>query len=105
MTTEQDTDEIPGAVATEFLALAVLAAHASAALAATMAAMSAEVEAAQLRQALESRDVIGQAKGILMERRKISADEAFSVLRPASQSLNVKLAQVAQTFVDRRAEI
>lgn len=83
----------------------VLAAHASAALAATMAATSAEVEAAQLRQALQSRDVIGQAKGILMERRKITADEAFEVLRSASQALNVKLAQVAQTFVERRAEI
>jgi hypothetical protein len=83
----------------------VLAAHASAALAATLAATSAELEAAQLRQALQSRDVIGQAKGILMERRKISADEAFEVLRSASQSLNVKLAQVAQTLVERRADI
>ncbi|GAA2568507.1 GAF and ANTAR domain-containing protein [Pseudonocardia hydrocarbonoxydans] len=83
----------------------VLAAHASTALAATMAATSAELEAAQLRQALESRDVIGQAKGILMERRKIGADEAFGVLRSASQALNVKLAQVAKTLVDRRTEV
>ncbi|WP_226363491.1 ANTAR domain-containing protein [Pseudonocardia abyssalis] len=83
----------------------VLAAHASTALAATMAATSAELESAQLRQALHSRDVIGQAKGILMERRKIGSDEAFDVLRTASQSLNVKLAQVAQTLVDHRAEV
>ena len=83
----------------------VLAAHASTALAATMASTSAELEAAQLRQALKSRDVIGQAKGILMERRKIDADEAFEVLRSASQALNVKLAQVAQTLVERRSEI
>ena len=64
-----------------------------------------ELEVAQLRQALQSRDVIGQAKGILMERRGISADEAFDVLRRASQSLNIKLTTVAQTLVDRRAEI
>ena len=83
----------------------MLAAHASTALAATMAATSAELESAQLRQALQSRDVIGQAKGILMERRKITADEAFDVLRSASQTLNVKLAQVAQTLVDHRAEV
>lgn len=83
----------------------ILAAHASTALAATMASTSAELELAQLRQALESRDVIGQAKGILMERRKIGSDEAFEVLRGASQALNVKLAQVAQTLVERRAEI
>jgi ANTAR domain/GAF domain len=83
----------------------ILAAHASTALAGTVASTTAELEAAQLRQALQSRDVIGQAKGILMERRGISADDAFDVLRRASQSLNIKLATVAQTLVDRRAEI
>ncbi len=82
----------------------VLAAHASTALGATMAHTAAELELAQLRRAISSRDVIGQAKGILMERRGVSADEAFDVLRRTSQALNVKLAQVAQTLVDRRAE-
>ncbi|WP_098961165.1 ANTAR domain-containing protein [Pseudonocardia sp. N23] len=83
----------------------VLAAHASTALAATKATTAAELEVAQIKQALASRDVIGQAKGILMERRGISAAEAFDVLRSASQSLNVKLAQVAETLVSRRAEL
>jgi hypothetical protein len=83
----------------------VLAAHASTALAATLASSAAELETAQLRQALQSRDVIGQAKGILMERRGISADEAFTVLRTASQSLNVKLTQVAQTLVEHRGDL
>lgn len=83
----------------------VLAAHASTALATTMACTEAELQAAQLREALDTRDVIGQAKGILMQRRKISSDEAFDVLRSASQSLNVKLTEVARTLVDRRAEI
>jgi AmiR/NasT family two-component response regulator len=70
-----------------------------------MASSSAELESAQLRRALQSRDVIGQAKGILMERRGISADEAFAVLRAASQSLNVKLTQVARTLVERRDDL
>jgi hypothetical protein len=83
----------------------VLAAHASTALGATVAHTAAELELAQLRQAISSRDVIGQAKGILMERRGISADEAFDILRRTSQSLNVKLAQLAQTLVERRADI
>jgi hypothetical protein len=83
----------------------VLAAHASTALAATMASTAADLELATLRQAISSRDVIGQAKGILMERRGIGADEAFQILRKASQSLNVKLAQVAETLVERRAEL
>ncbi|WP_214404451.1 GAF and ANTAR domain-containing protein [Pseudonocardia lacus] len=83
----------------------VLAAHASTALGASMAHTSAELEMAQLREAISSRDVIGQAKGILMERRGVSADEAFDILRRASQALNVKLSRVAQTLVERRAEI
>jgi len=83
----------------------VLAAHASTALAATSVSTAADLERVQLKAALRSRDVIGQAKGILMERRGISADEAFDVLRTASQSLNVKLVQVAETLVERRAEL
>ncbi|MHA6796791.1 ANTAR domain-containing protein [Pseudonocardia bannensis] len=83
----------------------VLAAHASTALAATQACTATDLEAAQLREALRSRDVIGQAKGILMERRGITAAEAFEVLRSASQSLNIKLARVAETLVSRRADL
>jgi AmiR/NasT family two-component response regulator len=55
---------------------------------------------AQLRQALAMRDVIGQAQGILMERDRISARQAFDVLRRASQHLNIKLRDVAQALVD-----
>ncbi|MCE0766747.1 ANTAR domain-containing protein [Pseudonocardia kujensis] len=83
----------------------VLAAHASTALAATQACAAADLETAQLRRALQSRDVIGQAKGILMERRGVSADEAFDILRRTSQQLNVKLAQVAETLAGRRSEL
>jgi GAF domain-containing protein len=83
----------------------ILAAHASTALAGTLATSSAELEKAQLVQAVSSRDVIGQAKGILMERRGISADEAFALLREASQSLNLKLVKVAETLATRRADI
>lgn len=49
----------------------------------------------QLRTAISSRDVIGQAKGILMERHKVSADEAFQLLVLASQATNSKLADLA----------
>ena len=48
-----------------------------------------------LLQALDHRDLIGQAKGILMERHKVTADEAFRLLVRASQSLNVKLRDLA----------
>ena len=54
----------------------------------------------QLKQALLTREIIGQAKGILMEREKVGSDEAFSMLRKASQHTNTKLRDIAQQIVD-----
>lgn len=56
----------------------------------------------QLREAIESRDVIGQAKGILMVRAGVSSDDAFDQLRLASQRENVKLKDLAAEVVERR---
>lgn len=53
----------------------------------------------QLETALETRDVIGQAKGILMATRGITADQAFELLRDTSQRLNVKLREIADRLV------
>lgn len=53
-----------------------------------------------LHGALASRQVIGRAEGILMQRELISADQAFYLLRRASQNLNTKLREVAQYVVD-----
>ena len=50
---------------------------------------------AQLSQAVETRDVIGQAKGILMERHKLSDEEAFAFLQRISNGTNCKLHDVA----------
>jgi AmiR/NasT family two-component response regulator len=61
--------------------------------------------AENLRRAIDSRDVIGQAKGILMQRRGIGADEAFVLLRRTSQQLNVKLAELARTLATRHTEL
>ncbi len=61
---------------------------------------SAEVLNGQLRQALESRETIGQAKGILMARERCSPDQAFDLLRQKSQAANKKLRDVAQEIVD-----
>ncbi|WP_292988683.1 GAF and ANTAR domain-containing protein [Mycobacterium sp.] len=51
----------------------------------------------QLQRAIASRDLIGQAKGVLMERHRITADQAFALLRGASQRLNVKVADIAES--------
>lgn len=56
--------------------------------------------ASDLEQAVYSRQEIGEAVGILMERRKLAADEAFSVLVKASQDTNTKLREVAQRVAD-----
>jgi len=54
----------------------------------------------QLKEALISRDTIGQAKGILMEREKIDDEAAFAMLRQASQTKNIKLREIAQAIVE-----
>ena len=66
----------------------LLAAHAAVAVAGARAEE-------HLRRAVDSRDLIGQAKGILMERYKITADQAFQVLARVSQQTNRRLADVA----------
>ena len=56
----------------------------------------------RLREAIESRDIIGQAKGILMTHRHITADEAFGLLRHASQAANIKLRVMAEEVIVTR---
>lgn len=71
----------------------VVAAHAAAALASTM-------EQDDLRRALDTRRVIGEATGILRERFDLSTDQAFGVLKRVSSQQNIKLYRVAQYLVD-----
>jgi GAF domain-containing protein len=52
-----------------------------------------------LRTAMRSRAVIGQAMGILMERHKFTADQAFRALSRVSQNTNIKLRDVAEELV------
>ena len=49
----------------------------------------------QFKQALSSRDTIGQAKGMIMERYSVDAVQAFELLRKLSQDSNVPLIKVA----------
>jgi hypothetical protein len=56
-----------------------------------------------LERAIARRDVIGQAKGILMHRYGVDADEAFRRLRCASQTSNTKLYDVAAWLCARRS--
>jgi GAF domain-containing protein len=53
-----------------------------------------------LRAAMVSHNLIGQAQGILMERYKVTAEQAFALLARVSQQSNVKLRDVAQRLID-----
>lgn len=55
--------------------------------------------AEQLQEAMDSRAVIEQAKGVLMAEQGGTAEEAFALLRAASQRENVKLRDIAQRIV------
>jgi hypothetical protein len=59
-----------------------------------------DARAANLVDAIRTRELIGQAQGILMERERITGEEAFDLLRRASQRMNIKLRQVAETLVE-----
>jgi ANTAR domain/GAF domain len=63
----------------------------------------AELLAAQLQQALTSRVTIEQAKGILAERRGISVDEAFGMLRTYARGNNLRLSDLARDVAARSA--
>jgi GAF domain-containing protein len=74
---------------------AVLAAHAA-------AAILASRQGQQLESALSTRDRIGQAKGIIMERYGVDDVRAFDMLRRLSQDSNTKLIDIAQRVIDTR---
>ncbi|BBY42972.1 GAF and ANTAR domain-containing protein [Mycolicibacterium celeriflavum] len=54
----------------------------------------------QFQRALASRDIIGQAKGMIMERYGVDAVQAFDLLRKLSQDSNVPLIKIATEFVE-----
>jgi AmiR/NasT family two-component response regulator len=56
----------------------------------------------QFESALASRDLIGQAKGIIMERYGLDAVAAFNMIRKLSQDSNEKVAHIAKRVVETR---
>ena len=76
---------------------AVLAAHAA-------AAILTSRHGEQMQVALSTRDRIGQAKGIIMERYGVDDVRAFEMLRLISQESETKLAEVAQRVIETRGD-
>ncbi len=75
------------------------ASYAAVALGNAQALERSQTLSTQLRQAIESRAAIEQAKGILMGQRRCSPDDAFDILRDMSQHSNRKLRDVAEALV------
>jgi AmiR/NasT family two-component response regulator len=66
----------------------------------SLLALRAREEADSLRQGLQSNREIGKAVGLLMAAHRVSADEAFAILKRTSQDLNMKLVHVAAQVVE-----
>lgn len=62
-------------------------------------ALHADTRQQQFDAALSSRDVIGQAKGMLMQEYKVDANAAFEMIRRISQDSNTKLVDLARRIV------
>ena len=89
-------DVRPGVFTSEDRDIAhIMARHAAVAMASTR-------EQDNLWKAIDARQLIGQAQGILMERFAIDAEQAFTVLRRYSQDRNLKLNVVAQRLIETR---
>ena len=93
-TTESGFDEVSERAG------AVFATHASITLANARAYWQTEELRRHLEEALSTRGVIDQAKGILVARDGWSADEAFDALRRASQRSNRRVHDIAQEIVE-----
>ncbi|WP_432507286.1 GAF and ANTAR domain-containing protein [Kineococcus arenarius] len=85
-----EEDVVIGQEVAAFVAIAVANADAH--------ARSTE-DAENMRRAMASRAVIEQAKGVLVERHRITPEQAFTLLTHSSQNTNVKLREVAEELV------
>ncbi|MFI1423029.1 ANTAR domain-containing protein [Streptomyces sp. NPDC020731] len=83
----------------DLAALRALAAQATEGIALSQRISDAQEFADQMQTAMRSRSVIDQALGIIMGQRRCTADEAFRILRSASQHRNVKIRDVCAQLV------
>ncbi|MEA2505897.1 MAG: hypothetical protein QOH48_515 [Actinomycetota bacterium] len=84
---------------------ALFAAQAGVALSNALTHQKNEQKVEQLEEGIRTRQVIGEAVGIVMATRQVNADKAFEILKTISQHTNVKLKEVAAGLVDRVDEL
>jgi hypothetical protein len=94
-------DDIDRTKAIIYASHAGIALGAAGVLAESTVSLDSEMKRSEnLEIALTTREVIGQAEGILIERERLTPEQAFDVLRKASQNLNFRLRDLAQYVVD-----
>lgn len=79
---------------------AVFAAQAGVSLANALTHADDVKKVAQLEEGMRSRQMIGQAVGIIMATHNAKAEEAFDILKTISQTANIKLRDIAQRLVE-----
>jgi transcriptional regulator with GAF, ATPase, and Fis domain len=84
---------------------ALFAAQAGVALSNALTHQKNEQKVEQLEEGIRTRQVIGEAVGIVMATRQVNADKAFEILKTISQHTNVKLKEVAAGLVYRVDEL
>ncbi len=83
----------------------VFAAQAGVVLANALTHATDQKKIEQLEEGLKTRQLIGQAVGIVMATRQVDENEAFQILVRISQNANVKLREVAQRLVEKAPEV
>lgn len=61
--------------------------------------LAVQQENESLKENLESRKIIERAKGLLMEQRKLSEEQAYSMIKKASMNMRKPMADVAQAII------
>lgn len=89
----------PNAVTLSAEAARVLSGHTAVVIARARAFAQSQGQNTQLRQALRSRTVIGQAQGVVMAHEDVDPDAAFDILRRASQQASRTLHDIASEIV------
>ncbi|MEV4255560.1 GAF and ANTAR domain-containing protein [Spirillospora sp. NPDC049652] len=92
----------PGSLDPDHALASLLAAQSSAAVSNTLQYDQVNRTATQLKEAVESRAIVDQAKGILMHALGCDADQAFAEMRRISQTRHLKLTALAQRIVGGR---
>ena len=87
-----DSDDVEAAQALADVATIAILQH--------RATLEAQVVNQQLQNALNSRVVIEQAKGMVAERQNLNMEQAFSALRNYARNHNLRLADVAHAVID-----